>query len=107
MIQRTAYCSGCMQEELVDKSWLALWIDSDGDLRITQLEKGADLDFERPDTVFACGQGSALVLTERYLHHRSFLHAHDDAVEMAALATAEVEFACAPGFDVTTQQFTH
>ena len=67
-----AYCSGCMRMQLVDAHWLALWIDSDGDLRISEPERGCDIDYERPDTVFACGQGSALALTERYLHHGRF-----------------------------------
>ena len=78
----TAYCSACMRYEPVDTHWVALWIDSDGDLRVTAPEKGCDLDYERPDTVFACGQGSALALTERYLHHGSFTHAHNHHLAM-------------------------
>ena len=72
-----AYCSACMRDQLVDRHWLALWIDSDGDLRVTAPEKGCDLDFERPGTAFACGQTAALALTERYLHTRDFAAAHD------------------------------
>ena len=74
---RTAFCSGCLRTQPVDAHWLALWIDGDGDLRVTAPGRGCDLDYERPGTVFACGQGSALVLTERYLHTRSFRLAHD------------------------------
>lgn len=69
---RTAWCSACMRFETVDANWRALWIDSDGDLRVGQPERGCDLDFERPNTIFACGEGTALVLTERYLHTRNF-----------------------------------
>jgi hypothetical protein len=72
--------------EPVDKSWRALWIDADGDLRISSPEKGCDLDFERPGTVFACGEGSALALTERYLHSTSFLLAH--ALEVSSAEAA-------------------
>jgi hypothetical protein len=75
-----------MREEPVDARWVALWIDSDGRLTMSQPEHGCDLDYERPDTVFACGQGSALVLTERYLHSKSFRLAHDQEVELAQLA---------------------
>ncbi len=83
---RSAYCSGCMANQPVDENWRALWIDSDGDLRITALERSGDIDFERPGTVFACGQGSALALTERYLHSRSFTLAHDTEIAIAEAA---------------------
>jgi hypothetical protein len=86
MISKFAFCSGCICEQLVDAHWRALWIDGDGDLRITAPEKGCDLDFERPNTVFACGQGSALRLTERYLHAASFTLAHQTEVGIADLA---------------------
>jgi len=69
----TTYCSGCLREEPFDKNWLALWIDSEARLVISRQER----DFERPEAVFACGQGSALALTECYLHHGSFQHAPD------------------------------
>jgi hypothetical protein len=82
----TAFCSGCLRIEPIDKNWRALWIDSDGDLCISSPEHGCDLDFERPRTVFACGQGSALTLTERYLHHTSFQLAHDAEIETADAA---------------------
>lgn len=73
---RTAYCSACQREELVDKHWLAFYIDSDGDFVSTQPERGCDIDYERPNTVFACGQHTALVLFERWLHTRSFTAEH-------------------------------
>jgi hypothetical protein len=75
-----------MREEPVDERWRALWIDSDGDLRLTKLERAGDMDFERPDTVFACGQGSALVLVERYLHHASFFHDSARAIKLGIMA---------------------
>lgn len=83
---RTALCSGCLLEETVDLSWRALWIDSDGDLVIAAPVKGGDLDFERPNTVFVCGQLCALRLTERYLHSGSFEQAHADALQLANAA---------------------
>lgn len=93
---RTAFCSGCMRMEPVDANWVALWIDSDGDLLMTSPERGGSLDFERPGTVFACGQGSALVLTERYLHRANFQVAHTAEVEIA-------EAAYAPNTDTFTE----
>ena len=88
---KQAYCSACMRTQAVDVHWVALWIDSDGDLRITRPEKGCELDYERPDTVFACGQGSALALTERYLHWGDFRLAHDAHLALLADAsTAEL-----------------
>ena len=82
---RTAYCSACQREELVDKHWLAFYIDSDGDYVATQPEHGCDIDYERPNTVFACGQTTALVLFERYLHTRSFTLGTDANLYPAAL----------------------
>ena len=67
-----AFCSGCMSWQTVDSAWRALWIVGDGDLLVTHPEHSCDLDFERPDTVFACGQGSAMVLVERYLQTGCF-----------------------------------
>ncbi len=71
-----AFCSACMRDQVVDASWRALWIDSEGRLLISPPERGCDIDYERPNTVFACGQGSALALTERYLHRAGFDLAH-------------------------------
>jgi hypothetical protein len=88
---KTAFCSACLRNEPVDKNWRALWIDSDGDLRITAPERGCDLDYERPHTVFACGEGSALALTERYLHSRNFRLAHEAEVELAEAARFPVQ----------------
>ena len=82
---KTAYCSACMRDEPVDKHWLAFYIDANGRLVCAEPERGCDIDYERPDTVFACGQGSALVLFERYLHTRSFTLAHDIHLNHAAL----------------------
>jgi len=82
----TAFCSGCRELQTVDPNWRALWIDSDGDLHITALEHAGCLDFERPGTVFACGEGSALRLTERYLHSCNFVSAHDAEISHADAA---------------------
>lgn len=67
-----AFCSGCMCVQRVDANWRALWIDSDGDLIATRPEFECNLDFERPRTAFACGQGAALRIVERYLHAGTF-----------------------------------
>jgi len=80
-----------MRDELVDKHWLALYIDADGRLVCAPPERGCDIDYERPDTVFACGQGSALVLFERYLHTRSFTVAQ--ALHLAARQTFQEHIA--------------
>jgi hypothetical protein len=82
----TAFCSGCLRTQPVDRNWRALWIDGDGDLHITAPEHACDLDFERPNTVFACGEGSALALVERYLHSRSFQLAHYAEMELVSAA---------------------
>jgi hypothetical protein len=70
------YCSACMRMQPLDENWRALHIDSDGDLVLTRPEKDGEHFYERPNTVFACGEGSALVLVERYLHTRGFDLAH-------------------------------
>jgi hypothetical protein len=67
-----AYCHGCGCVQAVDANWRALWIRSDGDLITTWPEHACDIDFERPGTAFACGQGAALRIVERYLHSGSF-----------------------------------
>lgn len=85
----TAFCSGCAGLQPFDAQWRAVWIDSDGDLVMTSPEKGGDLDFERPNTVFVCGQMCALKITERYLHSGSFEQAHATELQLA-------ESACQP-----------
>ena len=79
---KTTFCSGCLREQPFDSQWRALWIDSEGRLVISQQER----DFERPEAVFACGEGSALALTERYLHSRSFTMAHASEIAIANAA---------------------
>ncbi|QHN04397.1 hypothetical protein FTO74_14270 [Granulicella sp. WH15] len=76
-----AYCSGCMATQPIDANWRALWIDSDGDLLMSRPERDGDIDFERPGTVFACGQGAALCIVERYLHSGTFDHAPESINE--------------------------
>jgi hypothetical protein len=68
---RKAWCSGCLTEQLVDHKWRAIWIDTDGDLIVSVPSKECNVDFERPGTVFACGEGCSLVITERYLSFNS------------------------------------
>ena len=68
----TRYCSACFRDQPFDARWFALHIDSDGDLILTRPVMEGAIEYERPNTVFACGQGTALVLVERYLHCGSF-----------------------------------
>lgn len=68
-----AFCAACMRYEPLDANWRALWIDCDGDLRISRPERS----YDRCDAVLACGEGSALVLTERYLHLGTFQAAQE------------------------------
>lgn len=70
------FCSACMRMQPLDGKWRALHIDSDGDLVLTTPEKDGDNFYERPNTVFGCGDGAVLVLVERYLHTRGFDVAH-------------------------------
>jgi hypothetical protein len=67
----TAFCGGCLCEQPVDRRWRAFWVDSDGDLCSSRLEKDGDMNYERPGTVLVCGDGSALSVVERYLRDRS------------------------------------
>ena len=72
-----AFCAACFRVEAVTDKWRALHIDSDGDLLMTRPAAGGVLDYERPATVFACGEGTALALVERYLHSGTFDIAHE------------------------------
>ncbi len=56
-----AFCSSCLCDRVIDHKWRAIWIDTDGDLVVSVPSKECDIDFERPGTVFACGEGCALV----------------------------------------------
>jgi len=70
------YCHACMRMQTLDANWLALHIDGVGDLVLTKPERYGEMEYERPGTVLACGQGAALVLVERFLHTRGFNAAH-------------------------------
>jgi len=82
----TAYCSACAEFQPVDGNWRALWIDSDGDLRISALGRAENRQYDRERVVLVCGQGTALVLTERYLHSGSFEQAHAAELSLAQAA---------------------
>lgn len=71
-MQAERYCDACMKMQPFDSEWKALWIDADGDLRMTDADREGTTAYERAGTVMACGQGSALVLVERFLHTRGF-----------------------------------
>lgn len=88
----TAFCSACLRVEPVDSEWRALWIDADGDLRLSAPGRAFAPELDRDSTVFVCGQGSALVLVERYLHSHNFLSAHETAMSLAEAACASPDF---------------
>ena len=87
MSPRVAWCGGCGALQQVDQHWLAFFVDSDGRLIQSVPEKGCDLDYERPGTVFACGQGSALIIFERFLHNHTL---EDMAYNVANLNPSEI-----------------
>lgn len=66
------FCSACFQRHEVDARWRALHVDADGDLLLTWPELNGASEYERPGTVFACGEGAALQLVERYLQSGGF-----------------------------------
>lgn len=68
------FCSVCDRTHEVDHLWRALHIDADGDLLLTRPERNGATEYERPGTVFACGEGAALQLVERYLQSGGFEH---------------------------------
>ncbi len=92
-----AYCSACRSQQPFNATWRALHIDGNGDLRITRPEAAGAIEFERPDTAFACGEGTALLLVERYLHSGTFSlidrHvADDDDAVFVSTSTANNPF---------------
>lgn len=73
------WCSACGRYEQPNDEWRALWIDSDGNCRIGHRasdacieEKWTPFSSADDDTVYACGQLTALTLVERYLERGTF-----------------------------------
>lgn len=64
-------CKACDEIQPVDGHWRALWVDAKGALRVSPAMAVDERCFYG-DTVYACGQGSALVLVERWLHTGTF-----------------------------------
>ncbi len=67
----TAYCTACDQAQPVDAHWRVMQITGGGTLKISAPFEPRPGDYF-PDSALACGQGSALVLVERFLHSGSF-----------------------------------
>jgi hypothetical protein len=70
-VATTAYCAGCGEAQPVDAHWRGLRIDCYG-VRISNPflpELGMSYD------ALCCGQGSALILVERWLHTGTFVPA--------------------------------
>lgn len=72
MIATFQHCTACGHLQQVDAHWRALYIDHSQRLVMTAPLLPEEINRQQNGAVFACGQGSALVLVERYLHCGSF-----------------------------------
>ena len=70
----TRYCAACFRQQPVDGQWRALTVEPGRGLLIAELEAAGAPEYQRPNTVLACGQGSVLTLVERYLQNGAFDH---------------------------------
>ena len=66
------WCHACCKAEPFDSGWWEAWIDSEGRCVVQPVSDPADYHKQFRGDTFACGQLSALVLVERYLHTRTF-----------------------------------
>jgi hypothetical protein len=66
------WCHACQKVETFDSGWYEVWIDNDGRFVAQPVTDPADHHNQFRGDTFACGQGSAMVLFERYLHSRTF-----------------------------------
>ncbi len=73
---REVFCSACMRMRPLSQRTRALHVNLRGELTISQPEHMGIAEYERPGTIFACGDGDVLVLVERYLHTRGFNAEH-------------------------------
>ena len=68
----TRWCHACQRVESFDPGWFEVWIDADGRFVAQPVLDPTDYHNQFRGDTFACGQGSAMVLFERYLHNRTF-----------------------------------
>lgn len=65
------WCYACGKAEDFDGNWFEVWLDTKGQCVLAPVSNPDDHN-EFRDEVFACGQLTALILVERYLHTRTF-----------------------------------
>jgi hypothetical protein len=82
------WCHACCRVENFDLGWYEVWIGSNGECVVQPVSDPTDYHKQFRGDIFACGQLSALVLVERYLHKRSFDPA---TAEFSTLATVLTE----------------
>jgi hypothetical protein len=66
------WCHACGRPEDFDSNWFELWVGSEGECVIQPVSDPTDYHKQFRGDTFACGQLSALVLVERYLHTGTF-----------------------------------
>jgi hypothetical protein len=66
------WCHACQRVEDFDASWFEAWIGTDGELVLQPVSDPTDYHKQFRGDIFACGEGSALILVERYLQSRTF-----------------------------------
>ena len=85
------WCHACGRPEEFDSAWYELSIDRTGACVTRAIGDPRIYDpLHLRNSVLACGQGSALVLLERYLHTRTFTL---PAARNAALLELETNYA--------------
>jgi hypothetical protein len=71
-MSRQRWCHACGKVEDFDDRWFELWIDAEGSCRVKPVTDAGTYHMQFRSDIFACGQLTALVLVERYLHSRTF-----------------------------------
>lgn len=71
-MSKQRWCQACGKVEDFDDRWFELWIDSEGACRVKPVTDAGTYHMQFRSDIFACGQLTALVLVERYLHSGSF-----------------------------------
>lgn len=69
-VDRWCHACCCIQE--FNAGWYEVWIGTQGEFVSQPVSDPYDYHKHFRGDTFACGQGSALVLFERYLHTRTF-----------------------------------
>lgn len=66
------WCYACGKAEDFDGNWFEVWLDTKGQCVLAPVSDPDEYHNEFRGDIFACGQLSALILVERYLHTRTF-----------------------------------